>query len=333
MIALTNPLALLGLLILPPAYLLYVRMRREPVPVPSILIWKRAGRDGAGGRPARRRTDLRLLFYLAAILAGVLALSRPVIRYQAVTVPPPGNATSIDGTVPAPEDEAPRVIHVCGVRDRRLERALGAIPRTKVRNVWGGLPESGPAVLLAADCDSLPKGDVAVINPRERAGPITIEGKRSVDRLVIEDPGHPLLEGVDVKRMGVREVLVGSFPQDLKVIVSAGGMPVVAVMPNRGGRLLYLGFDMSGSEWHAYPSFPIFWYNFFALGNHRPGDESGLPSEPGVSAGGTRAELPAPRMEERNLSPVFLVLMLASIAGLWLHSPEDPYKRDDQPLG
>ncbi len=310
MIGLNSPLALLGLLLLPAMYLLYTRMRREPIRVPSVLIWKRVGRVSDGARGAERRADIRLFFYLAAVLAGVLAVSRPVIRHESTRISLPQDTTSVSEAVSDAESEVQRVILVLGVRDRRLERALSAIPHTKVRNVWGESPGNGPAVIVSVACDRLPEGNVAVINPRKRAGPITIEGKRPAGKLVVEDPDHPLLEGVDVKRMDVKEVLVGSFPDELKVLISADGMPVVAVMPKAGGSLLYLGFDMSVSQWHAYPSFPIFWYNFFGKGNLGPADFTA--HRHGISP---RSSLES---RETNLSWLFLVLMVAAIAGLWI---------------
>lgn len=311
MIGLNNPLALLGLLLLPAMYLLYTRMRREPIRVPSVLIWKRVGRVSDGARGAERRADIRLFFYLAAVLAGLLAVSRPVIRHESTRISLPQDTTSVSEAVSVAEGEVQSVvILVSGVRDRRLERALSAIPHTKVRNIWGEPPGNGPAVMVAAACDRLPEGNVAVINPRKRAGPITIEGKRPAGKLVVEDPDHPLLEGVDVKRMDVKEVLVGSFPDELKVLISADGMPVVAVMPKAGGSLLYLGFDMSASQWHAYPSFPIFWYNFFGRENKVQADFTA--DRKGINP---RSSLES---RETNLSWLFLILMLAAIAGLWL---------------
>ncbi len=306
---LDNPLALLGLLLLPATYLLYTRMRKEPVRIPSVLIWKKVSRVGDSARAAERRTDIRLFLYLAAILAGVLAVSRPVIRRESAEISPPRKTTAVKEAVLVPANKEQRIILVLGVRDRRLERALGAIPHTEVRNVWGEPPENGPAVLTGVTCDKLPEGDVAVINPKKRAGPITIEGKRPAGKLVVEDPGHPLLEGVDVKRMDVKEVLVGSFPDKLKVLISADGMPVVAVMPKSGGRLLYLGFDMSVSQWHAYPSFPIFWYNFF-------GREDEVQTALSVDRKDISPRF-SPESGETDLSRVFLVLMLAAIAGIW----------------
>lgn len=312
MIALDNSLALLGLVLLPAVYLLYSKMLRVPVRVPSVLLWRKAGGSSGVVRVAERKFDIRLLLYLSAILAGVLAASRPVIRRQ---VPPlEQNAAVVNKTVSAVDSEVRRVVRIYGVRDRHLEKALRAISHVETKDVWGGEPKSGPAVLMGVSCDRLPMGDIAVINPKGKVGPITVEGKRRITRLVVEDPDHPLLEGVDVNRIDIKEVLVGSFPEELKSLISADGIPVVAVMPNGGGTLLYLGFDMSKTEWHTYPSFPIFWYNFFGRKNEvqtaLSADQTGI----------------GPRFSSESLNTdlswLFLVLMLAAIAGLWL-SGED----------
>ena len=66
MITLSNPLALLGLLLLPATYLLYTRMRREPVRVPSVLIWKRAGGKGEGA-------DIRLKGFFVGKVAFIIS--------------------------------------------------------------------------------------------------------------------------------------------------------------------------------------------------------------------------------------------------------------------
>lgn len=307
MINLYNPVALIALVLIPLAYFLYKKTRSEPVRVPSILIWKRAAAHVPVESEAGRKVDVRLLLYLAAILAGILAITRPVIVYPSAAVDAVSGGHDIMQTDDAapPESEDPRVIHVFGRSDRYLEKALRAIPRTEVRNIWGEQSGAAPAVFVETSCDSLPPGNVAVINPKGKIGPVTIKGRKRVDRIVIERPDEPLLEGVDAERMGVMEVLTGRFPKEMKVIVSAGGMPVIATMPNKGGKLLYVGFDMLGGNFRAYPSFPIFWYNFF--GGQSSWDTTFPAARPA----------PVPEAEEKDLSPIFLLLMLAAIAGIW----------------
>ncbi len=242
----------------------------------------------------------------ARVNMGTLSGSPDTIKISLSEI----DGLSLDSTTLS-KSEGPHVIHIFGRRDRYLEKALLAIPRAEVKNAWGRSPDAGPAVFVETSIDFLPPGDVAVINPGGKIGPVTIEGKKSVDRLTVEDPDEALLEGVNVKRMGVREVLTGSFPEETKTIVSAGGMPVIATMPNRGGRLLYVGFDMLGGDFHDYPSFPIFWYNFFGGGvtsysvDQLPGNTIRPAAQPAAVA------------EEKDLSPLFLILMLAAIAGIW----------------
>ena len=308
MFGLDNPLALLGLILLPAVYFLYWKTLRIPVRVPSVMLWRKAGGRSDGVRGVERKFDIRLLLYLAAILAGVLAASRPVIKHQGLA--PARNAVVVGKEGFATDSGEQRVVRTYGVRDRYLEKALRAILHVETEDVWDGEPESGPAVLMGVSCDRLPTGDIAVINPKGKIGPITIEGKRGITRLVVEEPGHPLLEGVDVKRIDIKEVLVGSFPEELKALISADGIPVIAVMPNGSGTLLYVGFNMAETEWHAYPSFPIFWCNFFG----RPAREVSVGASLSRPRAGTSV---GARNRDANLSWVFLVLMLAAIAGLW----------------
>jgi hypothetical protein len=518
MLGLNNPLALIGLAAVPLVYFLYTRIRSEPVRVSSVLIWKKVQGDPAGAPEKRRSPDLRLLAYLIAICAGVLAMARPVVRYTADagravvilldrsasmgarvadggtrfdkaraaamkdldgfgsgdsitvltspprvrtgTVPPadakrmmsdmdvsvlpgdieedirfaasmqrafpgsvlrvytdslpdgvkgagpfvissvgapadnaaisnafvseagelavwvrnfgnrsrqvtvtgetgqgkalrgsgraepgatlrirmgtipesagrvkvtlaPEDALSADNTVTIAKAEGPSVIRVYGRRDARLEKALGSIPGVEGRNAWGDLPEKGPAVILGTGCASLPTGDVAVVNPLGRAGPIVIEGRKTAAALSVDAPGNPLMESVPVKDLDVKEVLAGRFPDGLRSVVSAGGLPVIATMPNAGGRLLYVGFDISSGSWHTRKSFPIFWYNFFRQGaaRYRPEGilaawESDLRTKEGVREGGAEPAPSEKRTREKDLSALLVLIMIAATAGL-----------------
>jgi hypothetical protein len=239
----------------------------------------------------------------------------------------PEDALAADNIVKIVKTEGPAVIRVCGRRDARLDKALAAIPGVEVRNMWGDLPEKGPAVILGTGSATLPAGDVAVVNPLGRAGPIVIEGRKAVAGLTVDAPGDPLLESVPVKDLDVKEVLTGRFPAELRTLVSAGGLPVIATMSNAGGRLLYLGFDISAGSWHTHPSFPIFWYNFFGKGatRYRPEGilaawESDLRTKEGVREGGVKpggdADGAQEKQVEKELSALFLVIMIAATAGL-----------------
>ncbi|MFC1671774.1 BatA and WFA domain-containing protein [Planctomycetota bacterium] len=522
MLMLNNPVALIGLAALPLVYFLYLRTRSEPTRVSSVMIWKKVEGDAAGGREKKKTPDLRLLAYLIAICAGVLAIAHPVVRYPTasvrktvmlidcsasmgarlsggrtrldaareevlkdlselgtddlvviVTSPPGGGfdpvprdraraivselevtdragrieddirlAASIQksmdgatlrvytdalpehveflssvggyrilsvggalvnaaisrvfvtrsgelyawvgnfsgasrdvilkadlgeggeverrntieasgtvrvslGTIPKsagtitirllPDDalpadnavvvsrtESPSVIRLYGRRDQHLEKALSVIPGVEVRNAWGDHPDKGPAVLSGTGCASLPDGNVVVINPWGRAGMIVAEGRKAVDRITVDAPDDPILASVPVEDMDVREVLVGRFPKELRSIVSADGIPVVATMSRPNGTLVYLGFDVSAGDWHTRPSFPIFWYNVFGrlAWRYRPDSlldpgESDLRSTSGEISHGMEDGSQAVGQTEKDCSPFLLILMIGATAALW----------------
>jgi hypothetical protein len=235
----------------------------------------------------------------------------------------PDDALPADNVVTVSRTEGAGVIKIYGRRDPRLEKALKAIPGVEVRNVWGDPPNIGPAVILGTGCPSLPSGDIAVVNPLGRAGPITVEGRRAARTLVVDAPNDPFLESVPVKDLDVKEVLFGRFPKELRSLISADGLPVVATMPNAGGRILYVGFDISSGGWHTRASFPIFWYNFFGRGQKGyridgllDSSESDLRSKAGVVEGGAENAPPASQTKERDLSPFLLLVMIAATAVL-----------------
>jgi len=235
----------------------------------------------------------------------------------------PEDALSADNGITITKTEGPAVIRVCGRRDARLEKALAAIPGVEVRNAWGDVPEKGPAVIFGTGCTSLPAGDVAVVNPLGKAGPILIEGRKAVAGVSVDAPGNPLMESVPVKDLDVKEVLTGRFPAELRPVVSAGGLPVIATMSNAGGRLLYVGFDISSGSWNTRQSFPIFWYNFFGRAATRyraegilAAGESDLRTKEGVIEGGEETLRPEKRVREKDLSALFVLIMIAATAGL-----------------
>ena len=320
--AISNPWSLLGLVLLPTVYLLYVHAQRLPVRVPSVLLWKRAaGGERPRKRRSRRQFDFLLLCYLVAVLAGVLAASGPVLRRsvpRAKRVPAPAVAVESDSGPSVPETHS-NVVSICGVTCAPLERALRSIPGLRLKHVRGAIPVRGPVAIVGIGVQVLPAGDVALVNPVGRAGGITITGKRPAVELIVEDPDHPLLEGVDITRLNVSEVLTGSFPAELKVLVSSGGLPVIGVMPGRGGTVLYVGFDIVRGAWPTHPSFHIFWHNFFGSADPFRIEKTPDAGEMGIlEKAGKSRDAAGQRVVETDLTPIFLLLMLVAIMGTLL---------------
>ena len=59
MLSLDNPIALLGLILLPSVYFLYSKTLRVPVLVPSVLLWRKAGGSRVETRGVERKFDIR----------------------------------------------------------------------------------------------------------------------------------------------------------------------------------------------------------------------------------------------------------------------------------
>ncbi|MFN2284935.1 MAG: VWA domain-containing protein [Anaerolineae bacterium] len=78
---LLNPAGLLGLLLAVPIVLLYMlRLRRQNVPVPSLLLWEAVLADRHANRPWQKlRRNWLLFVQLLVLLALVFALARPAI--------------------------------------------------------------------------------------------------------------------------------------------------------------------------------------------------------------------------------------------------------------
>ncbi len=313
--AISNPWSLLGLVLLPAVYLLYVHAQRLPVRVPSVLLWKRAA-GSPWKRQSRRQFDFLLLCYLAAVLAGVLAASGPVLRRSVSPEkgPPVRAVASGPDSRPSVPETRSNVVSVYGVTCAPLEKALRSIPGLRLKHVRGVVPVRGPAAIVGIGAQILPVGDVALVNPVGRAGAITITGKRPAVELIVEDPDHPLLEGVDITRLNVSEVLTGNFPAELKVLVSSGGVPVIGVMPGREGTVLYVGFDIVRGTWPTHPSFPIFWHNFFGSADSFRVEKNPNAGEMDVleKAGKGRGTA-GQGIVETDFTPVFLLAMLAAI--------------------
>ncbi len=128
---LLTPLALAGALLALPILLLYMlRLRRQELEVPSIMLWQQLLQDTEANTPWQRlRRNLLLLLQLLILAALVLALARPFI-----TVPAAGsgqivllldasasmNASDIDGGTRfrAAQDEARAAVAALGANDR-----------------------------------------------------------------------------------------------------------------------------------------------------------------------------------------------------------------------
>jgi hypothetical protein len=236
----------------------------------------------------------------------------------------PDDALPADNTATLSRRRLPTAVTIVGRQDRHLEKALGAIPGVEVKHLWEGTIERGPAVLLGTACPSLPEGDVAVVNPAGRCGPLNVVKPRPAGKIAVQSPDSELLEAVDIASMDITNVLDGNFPPELKTLVSADGIPAIATMPKEGGTLLYVGFDVSQGNWHTRPSFPIFWYNFFGRsgrGYSTEGligeEESNLMSAAGVISRGTEREIPRRRIAEKDLSGYFAVVLLMAAVALW----------------
>ena len=79
-----TPAALWWLVLVPVVVLLYMlRARREPRPVPSVMLWERATRDLVARLPMRRlERNLLLLLQVLTIAVIVLALARPSVALR-----------------------------------------------------------------------------------------------------------------------------------------------------------------------------------------------------------------------------------------------------------
>ncbi len=128
---LLTPLALAGALLALPILLLYMlRLRRQELEVPSIMLWQQLLQDTEANTPWQRlRRNLLLLLQLLILAALVLALARPF-----VVVPAAGsgqivllldasasmNASDVEGgsRFRAAQDEARAAVSALGANDR-----------------------------------------------------------------------------------------------------------------------------------------------------------------------------------------------------------------------
>src|SRR5271155_5572200 len=80
-----NPIpALIGAALAIPALLVlyFLKLRRQPVDVPSTLLWRKAIQDLQVNAPFQKlRRNLMLLLQLLLIIALLLAWARPVLNY------------------------------------------------------------------------------------------------------------------------------------------------------------------------------------------------------------------------------------------------------------
>ena len=80
-VALLNPLALIGLIVVPAVVALYfLKLRRRERVIPSTLLWTQVIRDARANTPFQRlRASLLLILQVLAALLIVFALARPSV--------------------------------------------------------------------------------------------------------------------------------------------------------------------------------------------------------------------------------------------------------------
>ncbi|MCY4526075.1 MAG: VWA domain-containing protein, partial [Anaerolineaceae bacterium] len=149
---LLTPLALAGALLALPILLLYMlRLRRQELEVPSIMLWQQLLQDTEANTPWQRlRRNLLLLLQLLILAALVLALARPFI-----TVPAAGSGQIVllldaSASMNASDVEAGTRFRAAQDEARAAVAALGANDRVTLIRV-----AEQPQLLLAASNDPL----------------------------------------------------------------------------------------------------------------------------------------------------------------------------------
>ena len=188
-----------------------------------------------------------------------------------------------------------------------LERALGALPAVELVRLAPGQPlpaddyalyvYDGVAVADGAITSTLPSGNLWLIGPAASVGgdlPIEVGGLFTDTAITHVAADDPLLRYVDMSNVHVLRARTVEPPPGARVLVEAGGGPLLFVAERPEGRLAVLTFDLRDSDLPLQVAFPILTANLtdwllpqgaaWFPGNVRPGDPVPIPPDPQATA-------------------------------------------------
>lgn len=213
--------------------LYFLKLRRRDQVVPSTLLWKRAVQDLQVNAPFQRlRKNLLLLLQLLVLLAGVVALARPIVQSAATNEQ--SVIVMIDRSASMNTIEKSRT-RLDEAKDQ-AERLVRTLNNTGSRwFTFGGAPAKTRAMVIAfADRASV-------------IAPFTTNTDDLVAAIRMIEPSEQrtnLREALELAeahlsptRLGVEDTPMSSEPTAKIVLISDGAIPDLEQLTLRGGRL------------------------------------------------------------------------------------------------
>jgi Ca-activated chloride channel family protein len=144
-----------------------------------------------------------------------------------------------------------------------LERALGLLPNVEV---WKSgsmeaatLPTFEPAMTVLDGLlpETLPTGNLLVVNPPRSTELFTVSGVFTGTQIVRIESDDPLLRYVDLRDVHVARARLVTPPPWMRVLVQAEGGPLLLTGESEGRRVVVLTFDLHASDLPLKVAFPI----------------------------------------------------------------------------
>lgn len=213
----------------------------------------------ADGEPVERREMmLEPRGQRAALVRWPLA---GVHLVEAMLEPP--DALDADNRVAAVRS-APFVTLVAwvGEPDLLMQTALDSVGATIVTTTAPPDREDYPLIVYnRAPCEGVRIRYAVLVTPQDGAPGIESDGEMERPAPVVVEPGHPLMRHVDLHRVRIERAMRLQVDEAWTPLVTADGLPLIAVRREGQRTLVVLAFHPAESDWPLKASFPIFWHN------------------------------------------------------------------------